>query len=80
MLREKSQWYTVFSDIMYAFNFVYTANRPLGTRIFVENCTNADISQLKHEIATFIKRKKYKCNVYNVYMENANDNVAEIKK
>ena len=79
MLQEKSQWYTVFSDIMYAFNFVYTANRPLSTRIFVENCTNADISQLKHEIATFIKRKKYECNVYNVYMENTNDNVAEIK-
>lgn len=79
MLQEKSQWYTVFSDIMYAFSFVYTADRPLSTRIFVENCTNADISQLKHEIATFIKRKKYECNVYNVYMENANDNVAEIK-
>ena len=79
MLQEKSQWYTVFSDIMYAFSFVYTADHPLSTRIFVENCTNADISQLKHEIATFIKRKKYECNVYNVYMENANDNVAEIK-
>ena len=79
MLQEKSQWYTVFSDIMYAFNFVYTADRPLSTRIFVENCTNADISQLKREIATYIKRKKYECNIYDVFMENANDNVAEIK-
>jgi hypothetical protein len=79
MLQEKSQWYTVFSDIMYAFNFVYTANRPFSTRIFVENCTNSDISQLKREIATFIKRKGYECNIYDVFMENANDNVAEIK-
>lgn len=79
MLQEKSQWYTVFSDIMYAFNFVYTADRPLSTRIFVENCTNADISQLKREISAFVKRKGYECNIYDVFMENANDNVAEIK-
>ena len=79
MLQEKSQWYTVFADIMYAFDFIYTANRPLSTRIFVENCTNSTISQLKREIATFIKRKKYECNIYDVFMENASDNVAEIK-
>lgn len=79
MLQEKSQWYTVFSDIMYAFSFVYTADRPLNTRIFVENCTNSDISQLKREISAFVKRKGYECNIYDVFMENANDNVAEIK-
>lgn len=79
MLLEKNQWYTVFADIRYAFNFVYNADKPLSTRIFVENCTNSDISQLKREIATLIKRKNYECNVYNVFMENANDNVAEIK-
>lgn len=81
LMIEKHQCWTPIMDIIFTFNFVYQKfqkNEDYAVRIFIERCTNSDISHIKNEVVSYFKHKKFECNVYSVLMNNAKDNVREM--
>lgn len=81
LMIEKHQCWTPMTDILFTFNYVYQKYQEgdnYATRIFIERCTNSDISHIKSEIVSYFKHKKFQCNVYTVLMNNATDNVNQM--
>lgn len=70
---EKNQCWTVVSDILLTFGYAYGRyldKSPYCMRIFVERCTNSDISEIKNLTRTSLRHKKYECNFYEVDLNN----------
>ena len=79
---EKNQCWTPITDIIFTFNYVYgkyAEGENYTTRIFIERCTNSDISHIEKEIESYFRHKKYEFNIYTVHMNNAEDNFTDIR-
>ena len=82
LMIEKNQCWTAITDILFTFDYAYKKYKQDGTnystRIFIERCTNSDISHIKNEVISYFKHKKFQCNVYSVLMDNAGENVQDM--
>ncbi len=81
LMIEKHQCWTPITDILFTFNYVYQRyqnDENYAVRIFIERCTNSDISHIKNEVVSYFKHKNFQCNVYSVLMNNATDNIGEM--
>lgn len=79
---EKNNDWTVITDIFLTFRFIYQRylnNANYSTRIFIERCNENNISNIKDIVLSDFKHKKYQCHVYNVTLDNAKENVAEMR-
>lgn len=81
LMIEKHQCWTPITDIIFTFNFVYQKfqkNEDYAVRIFIERCTDSDISHITNEVVSYFKKhKKFECNAYLVHMYNDRDNTRE---
>lgn len=80
LMIEKHQCWTPITDIIFTFNFVYQKfqkNEDYAVRIFIERCTDSDISHIKREVVSYFKRKQFEYDAYSVRMDNARDNIRE---
>ena len=79
---EKNNDWTVISDIFFTFKYIYQkymAGEDYRTRIFIERCNENDISNIKSIVLSDFKHKKYQCCVYDVTLDNAKENIDEMK-